>query len=65
MLPSFEIVSVKPYPSNYWPASSYMEFTADGFNWRNTIAQDLLVYEYDLRDPKLSHRARLIPGGEK
>jgi hypothetical protein len=22
-LPSFEVVSVKPYPHNYWPAFSY------------------------------------------
>jgi bla regulator protein blaR1 len=64
-LPSFEVVSVKPYPPKYWPTSSYMEFTAAGFNWRNTIAQDLLVYAYDLRDPRLSNRQRLIPGGEK
>jgi hypothetical protein len=64
-LPSFEIISVKPYPSNYWPTSSYMEFTADGFNWRNTTAQDLLVYAYDLRDPHLSDKRRLIPGGAK
>lgn len=64
-LPSFEIVSVKPYPSNYWPTSSYMEFTADGFNWRNTTAQDLLVYAYDLRDPHSSNHQRLLPGGAK
>jgi uncharacterized protein (TIGR03435 family) len=64
-LPSFEIVSVKPYPSNYWPTSSYMEFTADGFNWRNTTAQDLLVYAYDLRDPHVSDKRRLLPGGAK
>jgi bla regulator protein BlaR1 len=64
-LPSFEVVSVKPYPPKYWPTSSYMEFTAVGFNWRNTIAQALLVYAYDLRDPRLSNRQRLIPGGEK
>jgi uncharacterized protein (TIGR03435 family) len=64
-LPSFEIVSVKPYPSNYWPTSSHMDFTADRFEWRNTITQDLLVYAYDLRDPKLSRRARLLPGGAK
>ena len=64
-LPSFEIVSVKPYPSNYWPTSSYMEFTADSFNWRNTTAQDLLVYAYDLRDPYLSDKRHLLPGGAK
>jgi bla regulator protein blaR1 len=64
-LPSFEIVSVKPYPSNYWPTSSYMEFTAVGFNWRNTTAQDLLVYAYALCDPHLSDKRRLIPGGAK
>jgi uncharacterized protein (TIGR03435 family) len=64
-LPSFEVVSVKPYPPHYWPTSSYMEFTPVGFNWRNTIAQALLVYAYDLRDPRLSTRQRLTPGGEK
>lgn len=63
--PSFEVISIKPYSQNYWPTSSHMDFTADRFEWRNTIAQDLLVYAYDLRDPKLSHRARLIPGGAK
>jgi bla regulator protein BlaR1 len=64
-LPSFEVVSVKPYPPKYWPTSSYMEFTPVGFNWRNTTAQDVLVYAYDLRDPRLFNRQRLIPGGEK
>ena len=64
-LPSFEVVSVKPYPRNYWPTFSYKRFTADGFVWRNAIAQDVLVYAYDLRDPKLSNRQRLVPGGEK
>jgi uncharacterized protein (TIGR03435 family) len=64
-LPSFEVVSVKPYPHNYWPTFSYKRFTPDGFIWRNTIAQDILVYAYDLRDPKLSNRRRLIPGGDK
>jgi uncharacterized protein (TIGR03435 family) len=64
-LPSFEVVSIKPYPKNYWPTSSYIRFTADGFTARNIIAQALLVYAFDLRDPKLSNRQRLIPGGEK
>jgi uncharacterized protein (TIGR03435 family) len=64
-LPSFEVVSVKPYPSSYWPTFSYKRWTPDGFIWRNTIAQDILVYAYNLRDPKLSDRRRLIPGGEK
>jgi bla regulator protein blaR1 len=65
-LPTFEVVSIKPYPSSYWPTAGYPpRFTADKFIWKNTIAQDLLVYAYDLRDPKLSNRQRLIPGGEK
>jgi uncharacterized protein (TIGR03435 family) len=65
-LPSFEVVSIKPHPSNYWPTAGYpLHFTANGFVARNTVAQDLLVYAYDLRDPKLSNRQRLIPGGEK
>ena len=64
-LPLFEIISVKPHPANYWPTSSHMEFTPDAFIWRNTTAQDLLVYAYNLRDPKFSRRARLIPGGGK
>ena len=42
-----------------------MEFTADGFNWRNTTAQALLVYAYNLRDPHVSDRQRLFPGGAK
>ena len=42
-----------------------MEFTADSFNWRNTTAQDLLVYAYDLRDPYLSDKRHLLPGGAK
>jgi uncharacterized protein (TIGR03435 family) len=65
LLPSFEIVSIKPYPHNYWPTSSFMEFTADGFNARNMIVQPLLVYAYDLHDPRFENRQRLIPGGEK
>jgi uncharacterized protein (TIGR03435 family) len=63
-LPIFEVISIKTYPHNYWPTSgSPLRFTADGFVTRNTIAQDLLVYAYDLRDPKLSSRHRLISGG--
>ena len=63
-LPSFEVVSIKTYSHNFWPTSgSPLRFTADGFVTHNTIAQDLIVYAYDLRDPKLSSRQRLIPGG--
>jgi bla regulator protein blaR1 len=64
-LPTFEVVSIKPYPRGYWPTFSYMRFTPDAFIWRNTVIQDVLVYAYGLRDPKLSNRQRLIPGGEK
>ena len=64
LLPSFEVISIKTYPHNFWPTSgSPLRFTADGFVTHNTIAQDLIVYAYDLRDPKLSSRQRLIPGG--
>jgi hypothetical protein len=54
-LPSFEVVSIKPHPSNYWPAAGYpLHFTADEFVARNTIAQDLLVYAH-------AHVARSVP----
>jgi uncharacterized protein (TIGR03435 family) len=64
-LPSFEVVSIKTHPPGYWPTFAQRRFTTDGFVWRNAVAQGILVYAYNLRDPKLSNRQRLIPGGEK
>ena len=64
-LPSFEVISIKTHPVGYWPTFAQRRFTADGFVWKNAIAQGILVYAYNLRDPKLSNRQRLIPGGEK
>jgi uncharacterized protein (TIGR03435 family) len=64
-LPKFEVVSVKTHPPSYWPTFDDFRFTPDGFICRNYTAQDLLVYAYDLRDPKLSTRQRLIPGGKE
>jgi hypothetical protein len=52
-LPSFEVVSVKPYPPKYWPTFTYMRFTP-GFIWKNTIAQDVLAYAYDLQARRVS-----------
>ena len=65
VLPSFEVVSIRPYPPHYWPTSSYIDFTADGFNWRNTTAQDLLVYAFDLRAPHVSDKERVMSGGAR
>jgi uncharacterized protein (TIGR03435 family) len=64
-LPSFEVVSVKAHPHGYWPTYDRFEFTPEGFICRNYTAQDLLIYAYNLRDPKLQNRQRLIPGGQQ
>lgn len=64
-LPRFEVVSIKAHPHGYWPTFEDRRLTPDGFIWKNTIAQGLMVYAFDLRDPKLKDRERLIPGGEK
>lgn len=58
--PTFEVVSIRGHEPGYWPTFERREFTPDGFNWFNATAQGIIVYAYDLRDPKLG--PNLIPG---
>lgn len=62
-LPAFEVVSIRAHEPGYWPSFERREFTADGFTWLNAQAQGVIVYAYDLRDPKLG--PNLIPGAPK
>jgi uncharacterized protein (TIGR03435 family) len=62
-LPSFEVVSIRAHERGYWPSFERHQFTRDGFEWLNTQAQGMIVYAYDLRDPKLG--PNLIPGAPK
>jgi len=62
-LPSFEVVSIRAHEPGYWPSFERREFTADGLTWLNTQTQGLIVYAYNLRDPKLG--PNLIPGAPK
>lgn len=62
-LPSFEVVSIRGHEPGYWPSSERRGFTRDGFEWLSPHVQDIIVYAYDLRDPKLG--PNLIPGAPK
>lgn len=62
-LPAFEVVSIRAHEPGYWPSFERREFTADGLTWLNTQAQGLIVFAYNLRDPKLG--PNLIPGAPK
>lgn len=59
----FEVVSIRGHEPGYWPTFERHEFTADGFTWLNAQAQSVIVYAYDLRDPRLG--PNLIPGAPK
>ena len=61
--PVFEVVSIRTHEPGYWPTFERKEFAADGFTWFNTQAQGIIVYAYDLRDPKLGPNP--IPGAPK
>ena len=63
--PTFEVASIRPHEHGFWPTFSYERFTPEGFIAKNTIIQSIIVRAYDLRDPTLTVRARLIPGGQK
>lgn len=62
-LPSFDVVSIRAHEPGYWPSFERRQFTADGFTWLNAQAQGVIVYAYDLKDPKLG--PSLIPGAPK
>jgi uncharacterized protein (TIGR03435 family) len=62
-LPSFEVISIRGHKSGYWPTFERKEFTADGFTWMNAQPQALIVYAYQLKDPRLG--PNLIPGAPK
>jgi len=61
--PSFEVVSIRGHEPGYWPTFERREFTPNGFDWLNALPQAIIVYAYDLRDPKLG--PDLIPGAPK
>lgn len=63
VLPSFEVVSIRGHQPGYWPTFERREFTSDGFNWINAQPQGIIVYAFDLHDPKLG--PNLIPGAPK
>jgi len=62
-LPSFEVISIRAHEPGYWPSFEHRGFTRDGFEWLNAQTQSIIVYAYDLRDPKLG--PNLIPGAPK
>lgn len=62
-LPEFEVVSIHGHEPGYWPSFERKEFTSDGFTWLNAQPQGVIVYAYDLHDPKLG--PELIPGAPK
>lgn len=62
-LPSFEVASIRAHEAGYWPTFERRQFSSDGLTWLNTQAQGIIVYAYDLRDPKLG--PNLIPGAPK
>jgi uncharacterized protein (TIGR03435 family) len=62
-LPEFEVVSIRGHEPGYWPTFERKQFTPSGFNWINALPQAIIVYAYDLRDPKLG--PNLIPGAPK
>jgi uncharacterized protein (TIGR03435 family) len=62
-LPEFEVVSIRGHEQGYWPTFERKEFTSNGFTWLNAQPQAIIVYAYDLRDPKLG--PELIPGAPK
>jgi uncharacterized protein (TIGR03435 family) len=61
--PAFEVISIHGHPPGYWPTFERKSFSRVGFNWRNATAQAIIVYAYDLRDPKLG--PNLIPVAPK
>jgi uncharacterized protein (TIGR03435 family) len=61
--PAFEVASIRAHKPGYWPSFERRQFTADGFTWLNAQVQAMIVYAYDLRDPKLG--PNLIPGAPK
>ena len=61
--PSFEVISIHGHPLGYWPTAETRGFSRVGFRWRNATTQAIIVYAYDLRDPKLG--PNLIPGAPK
>jgi uncharacterized protein (TIGR03435 family) len=62
-LPSFEVISIHEHEPGYWPKFERMRFTEDGLIWQNALPQNIIIYGYNLRDPKLLRS--LIPGAPK
>jgi len=62
-LPSFEVISIHEHEPGYWPKFERMQFTEDGLIWQNALPQSIIIYAYNLRDPKLLRT--LIPGAPK
>lgn len=63
--PSFDIVSVKADDPHVLPTFSQVRYTGDGFIAKHAYLQTIIVFAYELKDPTLTVRARLIPGAPK
>jgi uncharacterized protein (TIGR03435 family) len=61
--PSFDVISIHEHAPGYWPKFERMQFTQDGLIWQNALPQSIIIYAYNLRDPKLMRT--LIPGAPK
>lgn len=61
----FEVATIKPHKPGYSPKYKSQTFNNNEFVAMNIQIQHLIVLAYDLHDPSLEVKARLIPGGPK
>lgn len=60
---TYDVASVRAHKPGYRPTFGKASFTPDTFIGTNVLVQQLIVMAYDLRDPLLTLRSNLIPGG--
>lgn len=62
---AFEVATIKPHKAGYSPKYKSQTFNNNEFVATNIQIQHLIVLAYDLHDPSLEVKARLIPGGPR